>query len=124
MVRMIDANRLKDAIYTDFWEHFTQCHDSDQTALIDMVMDDIDEMPTLAPPNEWISVEERLPGGSGDYICVLQDKNGCEWVIPAEWSREMKTWFGRFGEIRNKVIHWMELPAPPESRPTEGETDE
>ena len=58
MARMIDANRLKDAIYTDFWGHFTQCHDSDQTALIDMVMDDIDEMPTLTPPNEWVSVED------------------------------------------------------------------
>lgn len=49
-MRMIDADRLKHAIYTDFWEHFTQCHDSDQTALIDMVMYDIDEMPTLTPP--------------------------------------------------------------------------
>ena len=79
--------------------------------------------PTLTPPNEWVSVEERLPGGSGDYICVLQDKNGCEWVIPAEWSREMKTWFGRFGEIRNKVIHWMELPAQPDRRQPEGEAN-
>ena len=84
----------------------------------------MEHLETFAPPNEWISVEERLPGVSGDYICVLQDKNGCEWVIPAEWSREMKTWFGRFGEIRNKVIHWMELPAPPESRPPEGEANE
>ena len=58
MARAIDADRLKDAIYTDFWEHFTQCHDSDQTALIDMVMDDIDEMPTLTPPNEALTLDE------------------------------------------------------------------
>lgn len=49
-MRMIDADRLKKAINTDFWEHFTQCHDSGQTALIDMVMYDIDEMPTLTQP--------------------------------------------------------------------------
>ena len=68
MARMIDANRLKDAIYTDFSEHFTQCHDSDQTALIDMVMDDIDEMPTLAPPNEWVKVMEAINNAAVAYI--------------------------------------------------------
>ena len=74
MARAIDADRLKDAIYTDFWEHFTQCHDSDQTALIDMVMYDIDEMPTLTPTNEWISVEERLPKVGDCYIVAIKQK--------------------------------------------------
>ena len=45
-MRLIDADRLKEAIHTDFSEHFTLYHDTDQTALFDMVMDDIDEMPT------------------------------------------------------------------------------
>ena len=44
-MRLIDADRLKAAIHTDFSEHFTLYHDTDQTALFDMVMDDIDEMP-------------------------------------------------------------------------------
>lgn len=45
-MRLIDADRLKAAIHTDFSGHFTLYHDTDQTALFDMVMDDIDEMPT------------------------------------------------------------------------------
>lgn len=45
-MRLIDADRLKAAIHTDFNEHFTLYHDTDQTALFDMVMDDIDEIPT------------------------------------------------------------------------------
>ena len=45
-MRLIDADRLKAAIHTDFSEHFTLYHDTDQTALFDMMMDDIDEMPT------------------------------------------------------------------------------
>lgn len=45
-MRLIDADRLKEAIHTDFSEHYTLYHDTDQTALFDMVMDDIDEMPT------------------------------------------------------------------------------
>ena len=83
--------------------------------------DDIDSMPTLTPPNEWVSVAERLPRVGGNYICAVQDKNGGTWTIPAEWNLEMKTWFGAFGEIKNKVTHWMPLPEPPKSRPPEGE---
>lgn len=58
MVRAIDADRLKQAIDHDYYEHYTKYHDSDQTALIDMVMDDIDEMPTLTPPNEPLTLED------------------------------------------------------------------
>ena len=58
MARAIDADRLKQAIDHDYYEHYTKYHDSDQTALIDMVMDDIDEMPILTPPNEPLTLEE------------------------------------------------------------------
>ena len=77
--------------------------------------------PTLTPPNEWVSVDERLPGVSGNYICAVKDKNGSVWTIPAEWSLEMKMWIGAFGEIKNIVTHWMPLPVAPDRRPPEGE---
>ena len=73
----------------------------------------VHSMPTLTPPNEWVSVEERLPGVSGNYICAVKDKNGSVWTIPAEWSLEMKMWIGAFGEIKNIVTHWMPLPKSP-----------
>ena len=78
---------------------------------------------TLTPPNEWVSVDERLPGVSGNYICAVKDKNGSVWTIPAEWSLEMKMWIGAFGEIKNIVTHWMPLPVAPDRRPPEGEED-
>ena len=53
-MRLIDADRLKAAIHTDFSEHFTLYHDTDQIALFDMVMDDIDEMPTAFDKEEVI----------------------------------------------------------------------
>lgn len=68
---------------------------------------------TLTPPNEWVRVEERRPGVSGNYICAVKDKNGSVWTIPAEWSLEMKMWIGAFGEIKNIVTHWMPLPKSP-----------
>ena len=58
-MRLIDADRLKAAIHTDFSEHFTLYHDTDQTALFDMVMDDIDEMPTAFDKEKVI---EELKG--------------------------------------------------------------
>ena len=61
-MRLIDADRLKEAINTDFWEHFTQCHDSDQTALIEMVMDDIDEIQTAFDKEKVIEKLDKLTG--------------------------------------------------------------
>ena len=127
MVRMIDANRLKDAIYTDFWEHFTQCHDSDQTALIDMVMDDIDEMPTLAPPNEWVSVEDRLPAENEPVLCITNGKPRENITLIATY--QIGSWNATEGWIIDEwpdwedaeVSWWMTIPEPHERRPPEGE---
>lgn len=45
--RLIDANALREAVTTDYYEHYTRYHDTDQIALIDMVCDDIEEAPTV-----------------------------------------------------------------------------
>ena len=50
-MRLIDADRLKEAVTTDYYEHYTQCHDTDQIALIDMVENDIDESENHRPRN-------------------------------------------------------------------------
>lgn len=82
-MRLIDADRLKAAIHTDFSEHFTLYHDTDQTALFDMVMDDIDEMPTAFDKEKVI--EEILNVSHGYYnveteneIVEIVEKGGIE----------------------------------------------
>lgn len=65
---------------------------------------------------EWISVEDRLPNVIGKYICCVKNKDGNTWTITADYSPEMKTWFGQFGEVKNTVTHWMPLPEPPEMK--------
>lgn len=72
-MRLIDADRLKAAIHTDFSEHFTLYHDTDQTALFDMVMDDIDEMPTAFDKEKVI--EELKEMATHSASC----KNQCEF---------------------------------------------
>ena len=120
-VRPIDANAMLNELRPVSFE-------AEHSAVLlsdvsKMMREWVERQPTLTPPNEWISVEERLPGVSGNYICAVKDKNGSVWTIPAEWSLEMKMWLGAFGEIKNIVTHWMPLPAPPDRRPPEGEED-
>lgn len=72
--------------------------------------------------SEWISVKDRLPQATGKYLCAVKDKRGNLWTIASDWSLEMKSWFGDYGEIKNIVTHWMPLPDPPkEGCDTNGE---
>ena len=117
-MRMIDADRLKDAIYTDFWDHFTQCHDSDQTALIDMVMYDIDEMPTLTPPNEPLTLEElREMDGEPVWVQTPGIPKYGRWVIVAGVDTEdgQRTLYCQ-GDYtcRNYGRDWIAYRCPPE----------
>lgn len=79
MARAIDADRLKQAIDHDYYEHYTKYHDSDQTALIDMVMDDIDEMPTLTPQNEPLT-QADLDSMGYDKVWIDYGDDG-EWAL-------------------------------------------
>ena len=96
--------------------------------LLDQVLHDIQAMPTLTPPNEWVSVEERLPEynpgtGAKSYWVAKKDNAGnwqmkiaqyCDYgyamTMDAETEVTWRDW--DFTKIAN-VTHWMLLPAPP-----------
>lgn len=62
---------------------------------------------TLTPPNEWVSVEERLPEHLKDVIALYGNgKIDIDWV---DSSGDFK-----FGSLFDGVTHWMPLPAPPD----------
>ena len=72
------------------------------------------EPATLTPPNEWVSVEERLPERLKDVIALYGNgRIDIDWV---DGSGDFK-----FGSLFDGVTHWMPLPAPPDRRPPEGE---
>ena len=75
----------------------------------------IREMPTLTPPNEWVSVEERLPEEK-QRVIVRCERVGTSvgWILWGNWMTDI-------GPDAGKVTHWMPLPAPPDRRPPEGE---
>lgn len=106
-----------------------------QKSLLGRVLYIVENMPTLTPPNEWVSVEERLPEynpgtGAKSYWVAKKDNAGnwqmkiaqyCDYgyamTVDAETEVTWRDW--DFTKIAN-VTHWMLLPAPPDRRPPEG----
>lgn len=80
--------------------------------------------PTLTAPNEWVSVEERLPEKHSEYIVCACDEGepideriwGDTVVVCADYYDGAFTWYEGNTEydISDIVTHWMPLPAPPD----------
>ena len=106
---------------------------------LNQAMWEITHAPTLTPPNEWVSVEKRLPedearqyikdelDGIGYlYPCLLTYKSpNTERIHVVRFYYDIiQKWFVNNGEElceKGRCIAWMPLPAPPDSRPPEGE---
>lgn len=93
----------------------------------------VEYAPTLTPPNEWVSVEERLPeddapAGRKQITVMVATKAGKVTIASRVFEPERESW-GKVYPARwiwsrwlnNHVTHWMNLPAPPDRRPPEGE---
>ena len=82
----------------------------------------ITHAPTLTPQNEWVSVDERLPDNKGEYLVAyhpcIWDFVSDEICVGFDSFRGKTTWAKKKYQ---RVTHWMPLPAPPKSRPPEGE---
>ena len=84
----------------------------------------VEYAPTLTPPNEWVSVEDRLPEVGQEVLIYWQNTSqkaehfelthydGDHWFLLDNTERP---WI--------VVVAWMPLPAPPDRRPPEGEED-
>ena len=77
------------------------------------------DIPTITPPNEWVSVEERLPENHAQVLMW-----SAKWNI-AEAGSYYNGRFWVYSEIGDKYIadditHWMHLPEPPDRRQPEG----
>lgn len=98
-----------------------------------------DAIPTLTPPNEWVSVEERLPEDEARQY-IEDDLDGIGYLYPCLLTYKspnterihvvrfyydiIQKWFVNNGEElceKGRCIAWMPLPAPPDRRPPEGE---
>ena len=114
-VRPIDGNelyRIEKLLDTDIVRQ-----DKVALNLLEQVLYDIQHVPTLTPPNEWVSVEERLPEEKQRVIVRCEHVGtSVGWILWGNWMADI-------GPDAGKVTHWMPLPAPPDRRPPAGEED-
>ena len=72
---------------------------------------------------EWISVNDGLPGTDGIYIVCDCRLNGNPWIHTAGFRKASLSWcelhgvyyddgYGRYSE-QDKITHWMPMPNPP-----------
>ena len=80
----------------------------------------IDKSPTLTPPNEWVSVEERLPE-PGERVLATDCGFVGEFYINkrGKWQRYNVNCSELLMAL--DILYWMPLPAPPDRRPPEGD---
>lgn len=79
-------------------------------------------MPTLTQPNEWVSVEDRLPEkGENVLVYAIAKHIGVTKISidKLEEGERRPVWLYTHGWF--EVTHWMSLPEPPDRRPPEGE---
>ena len=112
MARTIDANELLKKFA------YSPADTEDEQVFNAAARKIIREMPTLTPPNEWVSVEERLPEEK-QRVIVRCERVGTSvgWILWGNWMTDI-------GPGAGKVTHWMLLPAPPDRRPPEGEEEQ
>ena len=87
----------------------------------------VEYAPTLTPPNEWVSVEERLPEKKQDVLMLFKSGN-----MAVGWWHDVDehvtfwcayTDDGFYTDCDDMPVYWMPLPAPPDRRPPEGEEE-
>ena len=115
-VRPIDAGVLQDNL-TDIYG------DGNRLVYLKDVLGLIDEQPTLTPPNEWVSVEERLPtderpvlvfvGYADTMIGFITTSSYFCFDANPHWQ-----WDGLVRD-EQRTLFWMPLPEPPYRRPSE-----
>ena len=137
MSRAIDVEKAIEIIETKqkelcpvgrYGRNYVYGSDREKYDAWDEIIDVLENLPTLTPPNEWVSVEERLPEynpseGAKSYWIAKKDCYGnwqmklaqfCDYgyamTVDAETEVTWRDW--DFTKIVG-VTHWMLLPAPP-----------
>lgn len=120
-IEPIDRAELRATIQKWIDAH-TDVDDTDGVGLLEDVLWEINAQPTLTPPNEWVSVEDRLPASGQNVIATNGSDVGEAWY--ASLSRSWYRYNGlEWNRICREVTRWMPLPEPPDSRPPEEEEE-
>ena len=119
MARAIDADKLK--------KELAPYEENDFSQQIDVILKIVDMQPTITPPNEWVSVEERLPTDERPVLVFVGYADTMTGFITTSsyFCFDVNPHWQWDGLVRDeqRTLFWMPLPAPPDRRPPEGEVD-
>ena len=109
----------------DAWRGTDTYHQAAQ--IIDMLVSELEGEPTLTPPNEWVSVEERLPTDERPVLVFVGYADTMTGFITTSsyFCFDVNPHWQWDGLVRDeqRTLFWMPLPAPPDRRPPEGDED-
>ena len=107
MARPVDAEALEKKISEWLGQPGNGDYYSGYDAALCAVQDLIADTPTITPPNEWVSVEDRLPEEKQRVIVRCEHVGtSVGWILWGNWMTDI-------GPGAGKVTHWMPLPKSP-----------
>lgn len=111
MARTIDASRFGE-ILEQWKKDCLEDNDIQGADIISDVILQLDDMPTLTPPNEWVSVYDRLPE-PGERVLATDCGFVGEFYINkrGKWQRYNVNCSELLMAL--DILYWMPLPAPP-----------
>ena len=112
MTRRIDDDAVKRRIWNivEKWKY--QGRKYDALLLESVIAQIVDTQPTLTPPNEWVSVYDRLPE-PGERVLATDCGFVGEFYINkrGKWQRYNVNCSELLMAL--DILYWMPLPAPP-----------
>ena len=124
MARAIDAEKYMELLKEQYL-HNKSMGNSQATRAWQGAMQLLYDMPTLTPPNEWVSVEERLPTDERPVLVFVGYADTMTGFITTSsyFCFDVNPHWQWDGLVRDeqRTLFWMPLPAPPDRRPPEGE---
>ena len=123
-VRPIDGNDFMRRLTLDTSKgHYGEFTDGSEVAFtFREIAAFVEQTPTLTPPNEWVSVYDRLPE-PGERVLATDCGFVGEFYINkrGKWQRYNVNCSELLMAL--DILYWMPLPAPPDCRPPEGGND-
>lgn len=126
MARPVDAEALEKKISEWLGQPGNGDYYSGYDAALCAVQDLIADTPTITPPNEWVSVEERLPTDEHPVLVFVGYADTMTGFITTSsyFCFDANPHWQWDGLVRDeqRTLFWMPLPEPPDRRPPEGES--
>ena len=118
MARMIDGDKLVEnlRLIATCWSISPFVSKEKHNGAVNMLREverEVKEAPTLTPPNEWVSVYDRLPE-PGERVLATDCGFVGEFYINkrGKWQRYNVNCSELLMAL--DILYWMPLPAPPE----------